>query len=324
MGLLAAGAVEIRAEAFPTIGPMGAEIGCMAMTSGHVLYGDDRFGGYSGLALDPQDGTLTALSDRASILRAHVALDDGGRVTSIRDGRILPVLGPKGGDLPRGEADIEELKRFGDGWLMTREGIHDVVTLSIGEKDARLGERLVDLSDTEPLDRNKGFEAAASLGGSSWLFLTEAKTPDGLAAGRIWDGGGAARNLNYRPAEDFAVTAAARGGAFVYVLERAFDRRNGPRARLSRFPARDAVPGAVIVPDELARFGFLEGADNMEGLAFYTARDRSENLILISDDNFNDFQRTVLITMRLGAGCGSAPPETAPGTDQSSERGVEQ
>jgi hypothetical protein len=268
---------------------------------------------------------LTALSDRAFVMRLPITLDDGGRITDLGQATILPVEKDGGAPLEKGEADLEEIHPDKDGWLITREGRHDAARLHLHDAAATLGDVLVDLSDTPALRSNKSFEAAALLSDGSWIFLSEGKTKEGHAPARHWDGKTAASSFGYLPAPGFAVTGATADpkDGWVYVLERAFDRKLGPRARVARFRATDLIEGALIEPIELLRFGFLEGADNMEGISFYEARDGSDNLALISDDNFSDLQRTVLITFKLGV-CPSTPAEAAAGADQTAQGSIDE
>jgi hypothetical protein len=52
--------------------------------------------------------------------------------------------------------------------------------------------------------------------------------------------------------------------------------------------------------EELAAFGPLSGIDNMEGLAVAPGPGGALTLWLVSDDNFNPPQRTILVALSLG------------------------
>ena len=58
-------------------------------------------------------------------------------------------------------------------------------------------------------------------------------------------------------------------------------------------------PGATVHAEELARLASPYTVDNLEGLAA-TKGPRGETLLwLVSDDNFNPFQRTLLLLFEL-------------------------
>ena len=71
------------------------------------------------------------------------------------------------------------------------------------------------------------------------------------------------------------------------------------RGRLLRLDAAAVGRGATLRPVEIARFGSAPTVDNFEGLA--VRRDERGRLLvyMISDDNFNGFQRTLLMQFEL-------------------------
>ena len=73
----------------------------------------------------------------------------------------------------------------------------------------------------------------------------------------------------------------------------------GVKMRLRRFPLAAVKPGAVIDPQVLGTFDMGYDIDNMEGLAISRNKAGETILTLISDDNFNFFQRTVLLRFAL-------------------------
>jgi hypothetical protein len=75
--------------------------------------------------------------------------------------------------------------------------------------------------------------------------------------------------------------------------------RIGLGMRLLRVAARDIAPGRTVTGRELLTADWSWEIDNMEGLAVDRAPDGSTILTLVSDDNGNWFQRTVLLRFRL-------------------------
>ena len=84
------------------------------------------------------------------------------------------------------------------------------------------------------------------------------------------------------------------------VLERSFNpalMRVGTRLRLIK--AADVKPGATLDGTLLLEGGPGQEIDNFEGLAV-TENDKRETVItIISDDNFNFLQRTLLLQFKL-------------------------
>ena len=58
-------------------------------------------------------------------------------------------------------------------------------------------------------------------------------------------------------------------------------------------------PGAVLETTELARFNNKSDIDNMEGMDVIHNKDGSKDIFLISDDNFNPLQHTILVWLTL-------------------------
>ena len=105
---------------------------------------------------------------------------------------------------------------------------------------------------------------------------------------------------SYRPAEEFNVTDVdidPLTGDLI-VLERAFSRMKGPRARLARVAA-SSLDQDLLVGRELTHLTFLQGVDNMEGIDVERNADGALIAHIMSDDNFNDIQRTVLIGISI-------------------------
>ncbi len=122
----------------------------------------------------------------------------------------------------------------------------------------------------------------------------------GLLVGWIGQPGAEGRyswqSFQYAKTPDFNPTAAALlpDGGFV-MLERAFDVARGVRVRVMGFETAELQPGGTIRARELARLASPVAVDNLEGIAAAKGP-RGETLLwLISDDNFNPLQRSLLL-----------------------------
>ena len=85
----------------------------------------------------------------------------------------------------------------------------------------------------------------------------------------------------------------------VLVLERRFTLRDGVAGRIRRINSTDIVPGEHLNPDLVAEFRDPVAVDNFEGIAVRQGP-RGETLIyIVSDNNFNPLQRTILMMFEL-------------------------
>ncbi|MEM0927917.1 MAG: esterase-like activity of phytase family protein [Pseudomonadota bacterium] len=282
-------------------------VGCLTMTSVHHLSGDEGFGGYSGMVLDQTKDELLLLADRGRLLRLSVALADNGAVLGVSGGEMLPIHDARGRPLSKRNGDTEALALWDGGYLITREGLDDALLITEVTEHFVIKATIADLSGGRALARNDGYEAATAIADGQALFISEGTLDTGEAMITYFDGEDVVSRGFYQPAEDFAVTDifADNGGERLFAVERAFDRTLGPRTRLTVAPLADALDDDLqtLVPAELGRLGLADGTDNMEGIAFYRSSDGGESLMIISDDNFNANQRTVLMTFRLGDNC---------------------
>ena len=101
--------------------------------------------------------------------------------------------------------------------------------------------------------------------------------------------------LGYRRLRNLSVvgaTATERGE--VFLLERAWSLIGGLELRIVRLDAAGIRPGAVLEPEELATLKPPLLVDNFEGIAARVTPEGRTLLYLLSDDNFNAVQRTLL------------------------------
>ena len=303
--MLAPTPMTVRSRAFPGLDEDGLEIGCLVMTSGHMLFGPDGFGGYSGMHFDADTSTVTLLSDRAHLLDLPLTLNQAGQVTGFGTAQHWELRKERG---LRGGKDTEAIMLDGDGYLVSRERVHDIVRVERGEFNYAMSEVVVSLEHLEPVENNGGYEGVTRISGGALLGIPETATSDGSSAVVRWDGSRSEVIARYKVEDDHLVTelVADPETGRLFVLERAYDRTRGPRAKISvvSLAALDAAePWDIVEGEELGRMTFLDGADNMEAMTFIKNADGTESLMLASDDNFSDLQRTVLMTMRITDSC---------------------
>jgi len=85
----------------------------------------------------------------------------------------------------------------------------------------------------------------------------------------------------------------------VFILERHFTTIGEITSRISYLTAKNIAPGVVFEGRALAELSSPLVADNFEGIAVRPGK-RDETLIyIVSDDNFHDLQRTLLLMFSL-------------------------
>lgn len=256
------------------------------------------FGGLSGLHLD-DDLRLTAISDLGHWLTARLLLEDG-RPVGLAEIRTGPLSDGSGRPLGRGHAgDAEALARLpGGGWLVGFERWHRIRAYERIDGPGTYVEAPPGL-DQAPV--NGGLESLAVLADGRWLAIAEKLAPpEDPARRRAWLGGpGAWQAASYRPAAGFDPVDAAPlpdGGALV--LERRFSVFTGFEGRLVRLPAAGLAAGGALSGEALLRLAPPLPTENYEGVAVVRAGGRTL-VALISDDNDNPLQRTLLLLFAL-------------------------
>ncbi|MBC8238996.1 MAG: esterase-like activity of phytase family protein [Alphaproteobacteria bacterium] len=291
--------------------PGQTRVGKLVFRAGLVLSSEaGDFGGLSGLSLSSDGLDLTAVSDHGDILRARLRRDGAGRVEGLGDAAMHRLRGVDGQPLSRRldkrDQDAEAVERLDDGsYLVSFENRHRIL------RYANLQGR-PSLFATPPgiakAPRNGGLEAMAPLPDGRILVLSEKfrtrkdgskgkgdyigwlLAADGQSLGQVyWPGTGI-----FRPTD-----LAALPNGDVLLLQRRFTLVGGAGARLSRIPAERIKAGGQLVDEELAQLTPPMTVDNFEGLAVRRDPMGGWSVYLLSDDNFNPLQRTLLLQFHL-------------------------
>lgn len=261
-----------------------------------ITAGEPGFGGLSGMVVDQDHRTLTMVSDRGRWFRTRMVLDGAGRLTGLDGLAGGPLHGPDGRVLSGRMTDSEELAAIpGGGWLVTFERIH------------RLW-RYADLSgapqpvvlppEVQGLPENGGLEAMAALPDGRLLLVAEDGAADHSVA---WLGGpGAWIAFQVKLMDDFRPSGLALlpdGG--MVMIQRRFGLLSGFSVRLVRFSPEEIRQGGAIAGQELLRFDPPLTSDNFEAVAVSGPTAGQVRLLLLSDDNFNPLQSTLLLAFDL-------------------------
>lgn len=262
------------------------------------------FGGLSGMEV-LQDGRLIAVSDFGDWIEARLVLDEAGSLTGIEDVRGAVMRDENAQPFANKEAaDAEDLTQLTDGrFAVSFEQTQSIRIYDLNRDGpfgaARPGPQLEGASTLPP---NNGLEAlsvtesgalvAGAEGGSSadtpmWVAPVDARAPVPPTA-------------RYRPERGYSLTGLDRlpDGDFV-ALERFYAPVIGPRARITRFSANALMAGGEITPEELLRIAPPMPVDNFEAISAVRAPDGAVRIYILSDDNFSERQRTLLLAFDL-------------------------
>lgn len=312
-------AVRLSATPVPLSSEQAAftRVGALVFRGGLNLESSDpRFGGLSGLHVDP-DGRLLAVTDKGHWFSARLVLDDSGALTGLGDTRLASIRGENGQPLePKRRADAEGLAKLPDGrFAVSFEHVHKVRIYDLDTKGpfaAPVGE--VRLSGVDKLGANEGLEALAPFGDR--LLIGAERAPQG-EGGAFWLSGlgeaqPAAMAGRAVTAEGFALVSFDRAadGDFI-ALERFYAPLIGARIVVRRVEAAGLqAPTPVYGGPVLAQLGPPMDIDNFEGVAAVQRNDGPIRLYLISDNNFRKDQRTLLYAFDVDGP--AAPPAPAP------------
>lgn len=261
---------------------------------------DDRFGGFSALTVSADGTRLLAVSDSAYWLTANIGWSETDGTLSVGDFSMASMLSRTGNQLDGTAADSEAIADLGDGvFAISFEREHRINTYTLGEDWSRLdmtGEAFPPPPGADSFTNNGGMEGLTALPGGDLLAGVE----DGSAgAYPLWlhrEGDWSRSELAAQP--DYGLTSLDYHDGHVYALERFWQSGIGNRIRILRF-AVEALDGDEPIDPEL--LGTLEAGktvDNFEGLSV-TGRDGRTVLLVMSDDNYNPSQRTLLLAFQL-------------------------
>ncbi len=263
-----------------------APAGAWELTSGHP-----EFGGLSGLLVE--DGRLYAVTDQGWWFGAGLAAE--GEALRLEDARLAPMRDPGGEIYRKAGGDAEGLARpgarFGARLAVSFERDHRVMLL---RDTGRLGATM-QARAFEQLASNKGLEALAALPEGGLLALAERRDARGFPVFQLGPEG-EVTEARLPATSRHAVTGADLGpDGRLYLVLRHFSVFRGISIRVMRYRLdADGLPRADTA-ETLAAFEQGSGIDNMEGIALERGADGAVWLWLISDDNFNPIQRTLLM-----------------------------
>ena len=307
-------AAEVAAKqiaAFDPRRPDQTRFGALSFRSGLDLSSRTAgFGGLSGLWRDPERPRILAITDQGQWFEADLVHREG-RLDGLAAARLSPILGPDGVPLRGTPAyDCEALAMADGAAFVGIERVHRVLRFDFARQGVLArGESIALPEDVGRQPRNDGIEALCvappghALAGALVGFAEAAVSGDEDPS-PAWVLTGPDRfAFRVGRSREFNVTDACfLPGGELLLLERSFSLSKGVGCRIRRIP-RDAIrPGATLDGEVLLEADTEYEIDNMEGLAIHRDAASGETILtLISDDNFNPLQRTLLLEFTLSS-----------------------
>lgn len=266
--------------------PLGGDLAGLRYVGGwHLISEYPGFGGLSGLVIT-KDGDLLSVSD----LGAFVLIDlEGGRPT--RDAGFGYMRGADGLQLT-GKLDSDA-----EG-LAVREGIalvsferehrilaYDIENCGVAARGVEIAKLPGDISGRE-VDPNRGSEALSLSAAGELTFGYETGPGNGAPLGAVYGDGSARFTADASAPRGFAQVGRDELGEKLVELFRAYDPIRGNRnvIRIGELEVRLARPMTV---------------DNFEGIALQEVEGGVLRVWIISDNNFNPQQRTLLMAFDI-------------------------
>lgn len=285
-------AIRVTAQPLPLdpAHPQAERLGRFSFAGEVQLSSPDTslFGGFSDLKVAP-DGALVSQTDEGNLMHARIRLNAAGRLVGLDNATMKPLTGSGGEPLRnKVEADAEGIAVWPNGDLMVSfERDHRIWLYPRGGGDPRP----VPMPKTH-LPDNAGMEA---------LTLAPSQGPDaywvGVEGGSIWlcRLKGACRQwtgfINPPLLHRLPALAETPDGRLA-ILHHSWTPVTGNHVRLSIVTIPKGPNSASKVVDQLS-LGPSLNIDNFEGVAAVRGP-RGIRFYLISDDNFQSSQRTLL------------------------------
>lgn len=296
--------IEVTATPIPLQdnAPAQNKAGALTYAGGlHLVTSDRRFGGFSGLGIS-QDGTrIVSVSDRGVSLSMQMTYDADGNLIG-GHGYDLGTLADLDGTALRGKrwTDAEAMSPGVEGEIIIAfERDHRIWRYDAGSTIPRV---LRPPEEVKSMPGNDGIEALTLLDDGRLLAISEGSAREDFSVGWVsrvggWD------VLTYKTGDGFRATGAATlPGGDVLVLERYYTPRQGVRIRIKRVDHTTIQAGAEVSGRLIAELTPPINVDNFEGIDVRLGSDAVPRVYLISDDNFSNDQRTLLMMFKLNDG----------------------
>lgn len=283
-------------------------VGALKLMGGLWLQSEDKgFGGLSGFVVSESEGSLRMIgvTDQGEKLTARLVLENG-RLIGLDQGVLQPLIDEAGAPIAgKSLGDAEALARLPDGRILVGfERRHRIWAYG---PDLTGPARVFNTPEAlSKAPANGGLESIASFPDGRVLAITERLDKgDGNIAAFLWSGNAWAL-LSWKPsATGFApVDATVAPNGDLLVLERYFTATTPARlsSRVLRVPGEAVRAGAILSGEVLAELTSPLVSENFEGISAIRNAAGAIQIGITSDNNFNSFQRTLLLWFELSKG----------------------
>ncbi len=259
---------------------------------------EDRFGGFSALAVSADGTRLIAISDKGHRLDAKILYTAEGNLAGLAEADLGSLAGEDGRPLSLpSERDAEGMAVGPSGEI--------IVSF---ERDHRFLRYLPGQVGPEPIPAPEGLKFAPGNGGvegiaflqdGRLLAIAEDLKKGDRAVGWVSDADDWSP-LTYILRDGYAVSdLAALPSGDILALERRYTLRLVNAVRVRRIAAAGIVPGAELDAELIADLRAPLSVDNFEGSSARRDAAGRTLIYLISDDNFSPLQRTLLLMFEL-------------------------
>lgn len=292
--------------------PAARQAGELEYRGGIALRSTDaRFGGFSGLHVSTDGTTLLAISDRGAWLRLNLRYDNGGRLIGAGRAEMGALVGEDGLPLAGEGRDAEALAVLPDGsMLVAFERRHRI--LHYPEATPPFSRPPAAFPAPEGLEEapaNGGLEALVHVGRGFLVAIAERMTAGGGALAAWVGRGGVWEPFGYVRKPGFRVTAAGLLPAGdLLVIEHRYSAASGSVVRFVRVPRNAIAPRRRVEGRTLAELAPPLTTENFEGVSIRRGERQEALIYVISDDNFNPLQRTLLMLFAVREDMPTAPP----------------
>lgn len=288
---------------------IGSAVDQLVWRGGMVLDGPEDFGGISGLTF-VNDTWFVTVTDRGNFISGRIDVGSNGTVKATREVNLTAIQNSKGEDLPpnysRDAEAVEAILRDGE-VAAVRVGFENLTRVADFElesfRPSGAAKEVVIPSSLSNLRTNKSIEAVCiapdtSPVAGSTLLMTEGEfTNNGDHVGFLL-GDRDHGPITLKKVSNFSPTDCAflpngdllvleRGtGFFTFTMQ------------LRRIDANAVAPNAMLTGRVILEASGND-IDNMEGLAIRQTPGGASRIVIISDDNFNNWERTLWLEFGL-------------------------
>jgi len=255
----------------------------------------EDFGGLSGLIIE-DNNNFTTIGDQGIWMTGQLILNNNDELTSISNAKLGYLKNEKNIYLVQSGklfTDAEAVELFNGKLVVSFERNHRILSYEKIEGVSQLFYDKIKLLD---LPNNGGIEAMTSLKDNSLIFISEdlVDSNDRIVGFRLYenklskifvkkDGSFKPTDLSVLPSGD------------ILMLERSFTPIKGAKARISLIKYQDIIESPLITPIYIDTISPPMIVDNFEGISSIKSNSGGYFIFILSDDNFNFLQKTILL-----------------------------